>query len=136
LEGPGEIVVEQALKFEFKTSNNQAEYEAIIVGLHLGAKLEVTKLICKSDSRLVVGQLTEEYEVRETLLQQYFHFVQNLLTKFEKVSFQHVRRENNTRADALSLLATTKQKGVHRSVIHVTLTKPNVSAEEWMATDT
>jgi len=54
LEGPGEIVVEQALKFEFKTSNNQAEYEAIIVGFYLANELEVTKLNCKSNSRLVV----------------------------------------------------------------------------------
>jgi len=59
LEGPGEIFVEHALKFEFKTSNNQAEYEAIIVGLYLANELEVTKLICKTDSRLVVGQLTK-----------------------------------------------------------------------------
>jgi len=35
LEGLGEIVIEQALEFEFKASNNQAEYEAIIAGLHL-----------------------------------------------------------------------------------------------------
>jgi len=75
LEGPDEIVIEQAMKFEFKTSNNQAEYEAIIAGLHLATELEVTKLVCKSDSGLVVGQPIEEYEVQETLLQQYCHFV-------------------------------------------------------------
>jgi len=135
LEGPSEIIIEQAMKFEFKTSNNQAKYEVIIAGLHLAGKLEVTELIYKSDSRLMVGQLTEEYEVRETLLQQYFHFVRNSLTKFVEVSFQHVRRENNTRADALSRLPTTKQKGVHRSVIHVTLTKPSISTKECMMTD-
>jgi len=93
LEGPGEIVIEQAMKFDFKTSNNQAEYEVIIVGLHLAIELEITTLICKSDSRRVVRQLTEEYEVRETLLQQYFHFVKNLLSRFKEISFQHVRRE-------------------------------------------
>ena len=108
LEGPDEIIIEHALKFEVKTSNNQAEYEAIIVGLHLAIELEVTKLICKSDSRLVVGQLKEEYEVWETLLQQYFHFVQNLMIKFDEVLIQHVRQKNNTRADALSRLANNK----------------------------
>jgi len=113
LEGPGEIVIEQAMKFEFRTSNNQAEYEAIIAGLHLAIELEITNITCKSDSRLVIGQLTEEYEVRETLLQQYFHFVKNLISRFKEISFQHVRRENNTRADALSRLATVKKKGIH-----------------------
>ena len=91
------------MKFEFKTSNNQAEYEVIIAGLHLAIELEITNIICKSDSRLVVRQLTGEYEVRETLLQQYFHFGKNLLNRFKEISFQHVRRENNIRADALSL---------------------------------
>jgi len=136
LEGPGEIVIEQAMKFEFKTSSNQTEYEAIIAGLHLAIELEITTLICKSDSRLVVIQLTEEYEVRETLIQQYFHFVKNLLSRFKEISFQHVRRENNTRADTLSRPATIEQKGVHRSIIHVTLAKPSGGAEECMATDT
>ena len=55
LEGPGEIFVEQALKFEFKTSNNQTEYEAIIAGRYLATELEVTKLTCKCDSRVVSG---------------------------------------------------------------------------------
>jgi len=64
LEGPDEIVIEQAMKFKFKTLNNQAEYEAIIVGLHLAIELEITNLTCKSDSRLVIGQLTEEYGKR------------------------------------------------------------------------
>jgi len=134
LEGPREIVIEQAMKFEFKTSNNQVEYEAIIASLHMVIELEITNIICKSDSRLVMGQLTEEYEVRETLLQQYFHFVKNLVSR--EISFQHIRRENNTRADALSRLATLKKKGVHRSTIHVTLVKPSVSTDECMTTDT
>jgi len=86
LEGPGDILIEQSLKFEFNTSNNQAEYEAIIVGLNLAIDLEVKKLLCKSDSQLVVSLLKEEFEVRETLLQQYYHFVQGLIAKFDEVT--------------------------------------------------
>ena len=130
LEGPGEIVIEQALKFEFKTFNNQAEYEAIITGLHLAQELEITKLICKSDSRLVIGQLNDEYEVRESLLQQFYHFVKQLMNTFSEISLQHVRRDHNTRANALSRLATTKRKGVHRSVIYVTLARPSIDLQE------
>jgi len=50
LEGPSDILLKPALKFEFKKSNNQAEYEAIIVGLNLTLNLEMKKLLCKSDS--------------------------------------------------------------------------------------
>jgi len=136
LEGSGDILIEQALKFEFKTSNNQVEYEAIIAGLNLAIDLEVKKLLCKSDSQLVIGQLKEEFEVRETLLQQYYHFVQGLITKFDEVTIHHIRREHNTRADTLSCLATTRKKGLHRSVIYITMTKPSVGSKECMATDT
>jgi len=131
LEGPSDIVIEQALKFEFKTSNNQAECEAIIAGLNLAIDLEVKKLLCKSELQLVVGQLKEEFKVRETLLQQYFHFVQGLIVKFDEVTIQHIHWEHNTRADT-----TTRKKGLHRSIIYITMTKPSVGLEECMVTDT
>jgi len=67
VEGPGDILLEQALKFEFKTSNNQVEYEAIIVGLNLALDMEAKKLIWRSDSQLVVCQFKGEFEVKESL---------------------------------------------------------------------
>jgi len=50
LEGPGDNLIEQSLRFEFKASNNQAEYEALIAGMNLAAKMGVEKLRAKSDS--------------------------------------------------------------------------------------
>jgi len=47
LEGPSDILIEQALKFDFKTSNNQPEYEAIVVGLDLALGMEAKKLVCR-----------------------------------------------------------------------------------------
>jgi len=38
LEGPRDVLIEQSLRFEFKASNNQAEYEALIVGMNLAAE--------------------------------------------------------------------------------------------------
>ena len=43
-----------ALRLEFKTSNNQAEYEALIAGLLLARDMGVDNVICKSDSQLTV----------------------------------------------------------------------------------
>jgi len=71
-----------------------------------------------------------------TVLQTIGHAEQEWYWKDQLKSSWSVRRENNTRADALSRLATTKQKGIHRSVVHVTLCKPSVSTEECMTTDT
>ena len=50
------------LKFEFKASNNEAKYEALIVGLKLSKEMKVESLEIFSDSQLVVCQITDEYQ--------------------------------------------------------------------------
>lgn len=79
LEGLGEIAVEQSIRFEFETSNNQAEYEAQIAGLRLPKYLGVRSLKCQTDSQLVTGQMNGEYQAREPLLQKYYNIFRNLV---------------------------------------------------------
>ena len=57
LTSPKGIDFEYALRFGFHTSNNKAEYEAVIVGLNLAHSLEVGQLEVYSDSQLVVRQI-------------------------------------------------------------------------------
>lgn len=54
LEGPGQILLEQSLRFDFKTSNNQFKYKALIIGLKLAKEISVKKVRCKSDSKLAM----------------------------------------------------------------------------------
>jgi hypothetical protein len=58
LEGPEDFTVEQSLKFEFKASNNQAEYKALIVGLHIALDLGVHKVTAKTDSQLLTNHMS------------------------------------------------------------------------------
>ena len=55
LEGPNGLLIEQALRFAFKASNNQAEYEALIAGMLLAKEMGMRSLLVKSDSQLVHG---------------------------------------------------------------------------------
>lgn len=55
------VKVEQFLRFNFRASNNQAEYEAIIAGLNLAEDMGVKQLICLTDSQLTIGQLNDTY---------------------------------------------------------------------------
>ena len=55
LKGPEGIAIEQSLKFGFKASNNQAEYEALISDLQLAKDMGANFLIVKSDSQLVTS---------------------------------------------------------------------------------
>ena len=59
--------------------------------------------------------------------------VSNLIARFKRVTMEHIRRENNTRVDALSMLATTKKKSHHKSVVHICLKNSSVGEAECLA---
>ena len=64
LKSPEETVVEQAVRLGFSTSNNESEYEALIVGLKKAKLLGTDHLIIHYNSQLVANQLTREYAAR------------------------------------------------------------------------
>lgn len=88
-------------------TNNDAEYEALILGLQktkqfIGKeKAKQAELQCYLDSELVVKQLNHEYKLKEPRIQQYFIEIWNLMLEYRKVTFTHVPREKNKVADAL-----------------------------------
>jgi hypothetical protein len=65
LEGPDGVLIEQSLRFTFKASNNQAEFEALIAGMKLTREMEVTDLRAKSDSQLVTNQVFGDYQTKD-----------------------------------------------------------------------
>ena len=73
--------------------------------------------------------MKKEFEVKEPLLQKYYHRVSNLIARFKKVTMEHIPRQGNTRV-ALSRLATTKKKSHHRSVVQIYLKQPSVGEAE------
>ena len=81
-----------ALKFEFKASNNEAEYEALIVGLELAKEIKVESLDIFNDSQLVACQINEEYQAREEKMVAYLHKVQELLRSFSSFTIRQISR--------------------------------------------
>jgi len=132
LESPGGLKVEQSLHFNFKASNNQAEYEAFIAGLNLAGDMKVKQLKCFTDSQLTVGQINGTFQVKDSLLTRYYQNVSTLLSKFQHAEVQYVPRSKNGRADALYKLALGKRKGRFDTVIQLTLSNPTVSEEDCM----
>ncbi len=90
-----------------ETTNNQAEYRALIFALKkakqlLGSKkAEGAELEVRMDSELVVRQLNGEYKIKEPDLQLLFVEAWNLRLDFKNVEFKHIFREANKRADRL-----------------------------------
>jgi len=108
---------QESLRFNFQTPNNQAKYEALIVGLTLANNLGVTRLRCLSDSQLTVEQVNGQFQVKDPLLLKYYHKVTDMQSTFKEVKLEHIPRENKLRVDKLSKLATGKTKGRNDMVI-------------------
>ncbi len=83
------------------TTNNVAEYRALIAGLRRAAALGVTDLAVHSDSELMVKQMRGEYRVKNAALQELQAEAARLARALPHVSFVHVRREHNELADRL-----------------------------------
>jgi len=133
IKGPSGFTVDHYLQFKFRASNNQTEYEALIVGLRLAKDLGARRLKCNTGSRLVVGQVQGEYQVKDDLLLQYYHKVVEAMKEFEEVTIHHIPQAENAIVDRLSKLVEGKEKGQLKTIIRKTLMRP--SAGECAAVD-
>lgn len=89
-------------------TNNQAEYQALILGLGriqkiVGDthKIAETSVEAFMDSELIVKQLSGEYRVKNKQLKPLVAKVEELASEFEAVKFKHILRDKNTLADKL-----------------------------------
>ncbi|KAK0585465.1 hypothetical protein LWI29_028950 [Acer saccharum] len=98
--------VECAMRFDFKATNNQAEYEVLLAGLRVCIALGADKLEIYSDSQVVVNQILNEYQAREEHMIAYLDIAKRLLRKFIVYRISQIPQEENEKADALSKLAS------------------------------
>ena len=88
-------------------TNNEAEYQAVIFALEkfkalFGKKIALTsELEIKSDSELMVKQLSGKYKILDSKIQSLFLEVWNLKLDFKSVKFTQISREKNKEADRL-----------------------------------
>jgi ribonuclease HI len=83
------------------TTNNVAEYRALIAGLEAVAHLHARVIHVRADSMLMIKQLRGEYRVKHANLRPLHAAAQALLAEYEIVDLQHVPRDENADADAL-----------------------------------
>ena len=114
LDAKGEMVAQVAAFGQYlgETTNNQAEYMAIILGLKKAKELGFDAVDAKMDSELAVKQLNGEYKVKNPGIAQRFLEIHNLKQSFHQTSFSHVRREFNKLADAQVNIAIDNALGV------------------------
>ncbi|KAK2397192.1 hypothetical protein QL285_058795 [Trifolium repens] len=129
LEGPDGVLIEQSLRFAYKASNNQAEYEALLAGMKLAKEMDIADLKAKSDSQLVTNQVLGEFQAKDPQLIKYLERVRAMSSLFNSFELVYVPREQNAIADLLSKLASTKKPGSNRTFIQETIVNPSITEE-------
>jgi ribonuclease HI len=96
------------LQIFWKVSNNEAEYEALLHGLHLATSLGIKRLLVYGDSAVVINQVNKSWDRNKENMDAYCLQVRKLENKFYGLEFHHVVRDNNVAADVLSKLGSTR----------------------------
>jgi len=101
---PDGTIVEELARGIGVATNNVAEYTAALEGLRKAEELGATDVLLRSDSRLLIEQLSGRYRVKNPTLQRLHAEVRSIAKHFRRVRYQHVPRERNTEADRLANL--------------------------------
>lgn len=108
-------VIQEGFTYSPHMTNNEAEYNALILGLTKALELGIEEIDVEGDSNLVVNQVQGLWKVKVTKLIPLQSKANKLLWKFQKFTIKHVYREENTDADRLSKEALLVKKEEHRS---------------------
>lgn len=101
LEMDGQLVAERSEDTGYGT-NNQAEYRALLEGLSEAIQRGIRSLVVRSDSQLLVRQMTGEYKIKAPGLKGLKAEADALTERFDDVRFEYIPRERNARADELA----------------------------------
>ena len=114
---PEKIIIKKSLKLGFSATNNEVEYETLLVGITMVQKMGGKTVEIFFDSRLVVGQVQGELEARDLRMQEYLSQVRHLQSRFEYFVLSQVLRSRNGYADSLATLATSLAQGLPRVIL-------------------
>ena len=111
---------------KFLATNNEVEYEGILTGLRLGKAFRATNLLIPNDSKLVIGQIKGDYEVKEERMQKYVRLTRHLAQEFDKVEFAQIPRSQNMTADEVSKLALLEEEGINTNLEMEVQKRPSI----------
>ena len=95
------------MRLGFSATNNEAGYEALLVGMTMLQKMGEKVVEMFSDSKLVVDQVQGELKVRDLRMQEYLNQVRHLQSGFESFNLSQIPKSRNTHVDSLATLTTS-----------------------------
>ena len=129
LMSPKKVIIEKSLRLDFSATNNEVEYETLLEGMAMVQRMGGKSIKLFSDSRLVVGQVRGEFEVKDERMQGYLNQVKCMYLKFDSFDLLHVPRSGNAHAESLAMLATSSAQDLSRVILVEDLYKPSKIGE-------
>ena len=109
LKSPEADTLKRKMRLHYPTTNNEAEYEALLKGLELAKSLGAESILVQGDSQLVIGQVNGTCEAKEEQMKKYFNKVRRLIKKFSGAHFVQIPRKENMEADTFAKEASVSE---------------------------
>lgn len=97
--GPDREELRYALKFDFPATNNEAEYEAVLLAMEIARQMGITGIEIRSDSRVIVEQINGSYATQETRMSECLEKVHQFYSHFDRIVVVKIPREKNGLAE-------------------------------------
>ncbi|KAJ9565034.1 hypothetical protein OSB04_001000 [Centaurea solstitialis] len=119
-----------SVRCEFKATNNEAEYEALIAGLDIALRLGAKQLHVRSDSLLVVNQVNGDFQAKDSKMMSYLKAVKDRIARFEQFLIEQIPRDLNMQADALANLGSAFHDPFMENIPLLHLTTPTIAVND------
>jgi ribonuclease HI len=119
-----------ALRCNFKSSNNETDYEALLAGLRLARYMKATNIRAHVDSLIVANQVSRNYDAKDPSMAKYLEKTKQLMKQFNSCEVVYVPRSQNKKADALSKLASVGFSHLAKEVRVQELQSPSIQESE------
>ena len=124
---PEVIRLKHSFRLGFRASNNEAEYEALLVGLRTVLGMGARHVEIHSDSRLVVNQVQGSFKARDSRMKEYLQVAKQVMGKFCTVKITQAARGQNRHTDSLATLASALIEDVPRLIKVELISKPSIT---------
>ncbi|XP_071688806.1 uncharacterized protein [Rutidosis leptorrhynchoides] len=117
LTGPHQEEHTYALRFNFKVTNNEAKYEALLAGMRIARELGIKKLQAYMDSQLVSNKINNTFDANDKSMQSYLALVHSLADTFVDFRISQIPRSQNKQEDVLSKLAALTFNHLEKKIL-------------------
>ncbi|GJU38450.1 reverse transcriptase domain-containing protein [Tanacetum coccineum] len=128
--GPSGIEYIYALHLTFPCTNNEAKYEALLAGLRIARKINISNIEVEVDSKLVASQINENYEASKDNMIKYLAKAREYAFGFKSFSIENIPRNMNQKADVLSKLASVAFNHLTKEVLVEVLNERSMKSQE------